>query len=76
MRSSPGSTAPVSFTDPGFRLKAARVLDLYSRTWQDRTLGQDEYVISADEKTSVQARCRCHPTLAPGQARAMRVPCA
>ncbi|WP_406177392.1 transposase [Streptomyces sp. NBC_00996] len=35
--------------------------------------GADEYVISADEKTSVQARCRCHPTLAPGQARAMRV---
>jgi len=30
-------------------------------------------VISADEKTSIQARCRCHPTLAPGQARAMRV---
>uniref|UniRef100_A0AAU1ICX3 Transposase n=1 Tax=Streptomyces sp. NBC_00180 TaxID=2903632 RepID=A0AAU1ICX3_9ACTN len=30
-------------------------------------------MISADEKTSVQARCRCHPTLAPGQARAMRV---
>ncbi|WP_251066238.1 hypothetical protein [Streptomyces sp. ISL-36] len=36
-------------------------------------LGADEYVISADEKTSIQARCRCHPTLAPGQARAMRV---
>ncbi|MFI1370285.1 transposase [Streptomyces griseochromogenes] len=30
-------------------------------------------MISADEKTSIQARCRCHPTLAPGQARAMRV---
>jgi len=28
---------------------------------------------SSDEKTSIQARCRCHPTLAPGQARAMRV---
>jgi hypothetical protein len=36
-------------------------------------LGEDEYVISADEKTSIQARCRCHPTLAPGQARSMRV---
>ncbi|WP_330358833.1 hypothetical protein [Streptomyces chartreusis] len=33
----------------------------------------DEYVISADEKTSIQARCRCHPTLAPGQARTTRV---
>ncbi|MGW2580284.1 transposase, partial [Streptomyces virginiae] len=60
-------------TDPAFRPKAERVLDLYARTWQDSELGEDEYVISADEKTSIQARCRCHPTLAPGQARAMRV---
>ena len=63
----------IFITDPDFRLKATRVLDLYARTWQGEPLGEDEYVISADEKTSVQARCRCHPTLAPGQARAMRV---
>ncbi|MFE0374189.1 transposase [Streptomyces inhibens] len=49
------------------------MLDLYARTWQGEQLGDDEYVISADEKTSLQARCRCHPTLAPGKARAMRV---
>ncbi|MGW1783255.1 hypothetical protein ACWCQQ_29580 [Streptomyces sp. NPDC002143] len=49
------------------------MLDLYARTWQGEQLGDDEYVISADEKTSIQARCRCHPTLAPGKARAMRV---
>ena len=30
-------------------------------------------MISSDEKTSIQARCRCHPTLAPGKARLMRV---
>ncbi|WP_211231828.1 transposase [Amycolatopsis balhimycina] len=30
-------------------------------------------MISSDEKTSIQARCRCHPTLAPGRARMMRV---
>lgn len=59
--------------DPAFRPKAARVLDLYVRTFGGVPLGEDEYVISADEKTSIQARCRCHPTLAPGQARAMRV---
>ncbi|WP_338896919.1 IS630 family transposase [Streptomyces sp. TG1A-60] len=59
--------------DPAFRPKAARVLDLYARTFDGTPLGADEYVISADEKTSIQARCRCHPTLAPGQARAMRV---
>jgi hypothetical protein len=59
--------------DPDFRARAARVLDLYAGLWQDKPLGEDEYVISSDEKTSIQARCRCHPTLAPGQARAMRV---
>ncbi|MCC9310831.1 IS630 family transposase [Kitasatospora sp. RB6PN24] len=63
----------IFITDPDFRAKAERVLDLYARTWQGQPLGPDEYVISADEKTSIQARCRCHPTLAPGQARAMRV---
>uniref|UniRef100_UPI001C3765B6 IS630 family transposase n=1 Tax=Peterkaempfera griseoplana TaxID=66896 RepID=UPI001C3765B6 len=63
----------IFISDPDFRAKAARVLDLYAGTWQGQPLGQNEYVISADEKTSIQARCRCHPTLAPGQARAMRV---
>ena len=63
----------IFITDPDFRPRAQRVLDLYARTWQGKALGEDEYVISADEKTSIQARCRCHPTLAPGQARAMRV---
>ncbi|MGH3502648.1 MAG: transposase, partial [Nocardioidaceae bacterium] len=26
-----------------------------------------------DEKTSIQARCRCHPTLPPGKSRTMRI---
>jgi transposase len=59
--------------DPDFAGKAARVLDLYARTYQGVPLGPDEFVISSDEKTSIQARCRCHPTLAPGVARTMRV---
>lgn len=60
--------------DPDFRAKAQRVLDLYARTFEGVPLGEDEYVVSSDEKTSIQARCRCcHPTLAPGRARAMRV---
>jgi transposase len=59
--------------DPNFRATAQRVLDLYARIFDGTPLGEDEYVISADEKTSIQARCRCHPTLAPGQARSMRV---
>ncbi|MFF7191867.1 hypothetical protein ACFZAR_43570 [Streptomyces sp. NPDC008222] len=63
----------IFITDPDFLAKAQRVLDLYARTWQSQPLGEDEYVISADEKTFIQARCRGHPTLAPGRARAMRV---
>jgi hypothetical protein len=47
--------------DPDFRVKAGRVLDLYAGVWEGRPLGDDEYVISSDEKTSIQARCRCHP---------------
>ena len=48
------------------------MLDLYAGSWDGRPLGIRDYVICADEKTSIQARCRCHPTLAPGKARAMR----
>lgn len=59
--------------DPDFAAKAAVVLDLYTGVWQGEPLGEGDYVISADEKTSVQARCRCHPTLPPGRARGMRV---
>ena len=38
-----------------------------------KPLSANDYVISADEKTSIQARCRCHPYMAPGKARMMRV---
>jgi hypothetical protein len=58
---------------PHFEEQAGRVLDLYARRFQGKRLTPDEYVISADEKTRIQARCRCHPTLPPGIARAMRV---
>ena len=56
-----------------FAAKAAVVLDLYSRVFDGRALTRREFVISSDEKTSIQARCRCHPTLPPGLARLMRV---
>lgn len=59
--------------DPDFAVKAGRVLDLYARRWQDKPLKPDEYVISTDEKTSIQARCRCHPTLPPESRQPMRV---
>jgi hypothetical protein len=38
-----------------------------------KPLGADDFVICADERTSIQARCRCHPTLPPGKARMMRI---
>jgi hypothetical protein len=63
----------ISIRDPDFAVKAARVLDLYAGIWDGQPLRPNDVVICADEKTSIQARCRCHPTLAPGQARAMRV---
>jgi len=59
--------------DPQFEQKAGRVLDLYQGCWQDRPLGHDEYVLSADEKTSIQARVRLHPTQPPEPGQAMRV---
>ncbi len=42
--------------DPRFEDKAARVLDLYDRRWQGRELGEDEFVISADELGRAEAR--------------------
>src|SRR5215813_12176875 len=63
----------ISVRDPAFAAKAARVLDLYAGIWDGQPLGEGDYVICADEKTSIQARCRCHPALPPGKARAMRI---
>ncbi len=57
--------------DPDFALKAGRVLDLYARKFEGRRLRDGEYVISADEKTSIQARIRCHPTAPPKPGRPM-----
>ncbi len=56
--------------DPAFARKAGRLLDLYHRVWQGQPLQADEFVLSADEKTSIQARRRhaSHPPR-PGSAR-------
>ena len=59
--------------DPDFATKAARVLDLYARTWHGVALGADEYVISADEKSQLQALRRRHPDQPPGPERTRRV---
>ena len=59
--------------DPQFAAKAGRVLDLYQGTWEGRPLDPADCVISADEKTSIQARVRCHATTPPQPGQAMRV---
>ena len=48
--------------DPEFAAKAGRILDLYARQCQNKPLKDDEFVISADEKTSIQARRRKQAT--------------
>jgi len=59
--------------DPDFEEKAGRILDLYHRIWKGRRLRSDEFVICADEKTSIQARARKHPSLKTQPGRPMRV---
>ena len=58
---------PISRPRPG------GILDLYDRVWQGRPLHAREFVISADEKSSIQARRRKQPTRAPASGRATRV---
>ena len=42
--------------DPRFAEKAGPILDLYAGTWEGKPLGPKDYVLSMDEKTSIQAR--------------------
>jgi len=59
--------------DPQFAAKAGRVLDLYAGWWEGAPLSPDDCVLSADEKTSIQARVRCHATTPPRPGQARRV---
>jgi len=59
--------------DPEFGEKANRVLDWYHGVWNNCPLSSDEYVISADEKTSIQSRIRKHATQPPISEKCMRV---
>jgi transposase len=59
--------------DPYFAFKAARVLDLYARIWEGKPLGNNDFVLSADEKPGVQARSRIHPITPAGPGQPMRV---
>jgi len=59
--------------DPAFAAKAGRVLDIYQRGWENKALGPRDYVLCADEKTSIQARRRKHPSLPPEPGRPIYV---
>jgi hypothetical protein len=59
--------------DPQFARKAGLVLDLYQRRWKGAALGPRDYVLCTDEKTSIQARRRKHPSLPPASGRAIYV---
>jgi transposase len=51
--------------DPRFAEKAGRVLDLYAGYWEGQPLHPDDCILSADEKTSIQARRRRHASRPP-----------
>jgi len=59
--------------DPEFQSKAERVLDLYQGIWQGKPLSSNDYIISADEKPSIQARIRKHPSFPPQKESPMKV---
>jgi DDE superfamily endonuclease len=59
--------------DPAFREKAGRVLDLFEGRWNGAPLGPRDCILSTDEKTSIQARERVHPTRPPAPGHPMKV---
>jgi hypothetical protein len=59
--------------DLHFEQKAGCVLDLYHRIWNGETLGDNDFVVCSDEKTSIQARRRLVSTTPPIGGRLGRV---
>ena len=59
--------------DPCFAAKAGRVLERYAGWWDGAPLASDDWISSADEQTSIQARVRCHATTPPLPGQPMRV---
>src|ERR1700730_15162192 len=59
--------------DSAFEAKAGPILDLYAGIWQGRPLGDKDYVLSSDEKTSIQARRRCHAEMPPEPGQTRRI---
>lgn len=59
--------------DPLFEQKAGAVLDLYQGLWKGEPLGDGDYVLCTDEKTSIQARRRLATTIGPRPGQAGRL---
>ena len=59
--------------DPQFLEKAGPILDLYAGHWDGKPLENTDCIVSADEKTSIQARIRIHSSLGPGPGRPARI---
>lgn len=59
--------------DPHFVEKAEPILELYAGYWHDQPLSSQDYILSADEKTRIQARRRGHLRLAPKLGRVSRI---
>ncbi len=58
---------------PDFAEKAEPILELYEGFWDGEPLGEKDCILSTDEKTSIQARIRCHSSLPPEPGKAVRV---
>jgi len=59
--------------DPRFAEKAGPILDLYAGMWEGKSLGRTDYVLSMDEKTSIQARGRRHEETPPQPKQTRRI---
>jgi transposase len=59
--------------DPHFAQKAGCVLDLYAGFWQGEPLQPEDCILSADEKTSIQARVRRHASQPPAPGHAAHI---
>jgi hypothetical protein len=59
--------------DPRFAEKAGPIVDLYAGTWEGKPLGTNDYLLSMDEKTSIQARSRRHEEMPPEPQQSRRI---
>jgi hypothetical protein len=59
--------------DPRFAEKAGPILDLYAGMWEGKLLRRGNYVLSMDEKTSIQARGRRHEETPPQPKQTRRI---